>query len=172
MYVTINLYHLHTKRYRKGSVMTRISEEKLKAPFERFDVLDIDYVQQAKEVALKISRGEHVASEEIEKIRLAAVNDRKHLKGDFVISMFLDLVESGVNFNRWEGGKMIHTNRKEVEKVYHNHFSGELSVTEFCRRNAMTRNKYYRILNCNVKHEAARERLQAIKMEIEKEYHM
>ena len=150
--------------------MARISEDKLKAPFERFDVLDIDYVQKAKEVALKISRGEDVAPEEIELIRLAAVNDRKHLKGDFVISMFLDLVDSGVKFNRWEHGKMIHTNNKEVEKVFRNHFSGALSVTEFCRQNAITRNKYYRILNCDVKHEPTRENLKKIQALVASEF--
>lgn len=150
--------------------MARISHEKLKAPFKRFDVLDIDYVQQAKEVALKISRGEDLAPGEIERIRLAAVNDRKHLKGDFVISMFLDLVESGVKFNRWEHGKMIHTNDREIEKVYRNHFSGALSVTEFCRQNAMTRNKYYRILNCDVKHQETKEKMEQMKLDIEKEF--
>lgn len=150
--------------------MARISDEKLKAPFERFDVLEIDYVRKAKEIALRLTAGEGVSQIEIEDVRLSAVNDRKHLKGDFVISMFLDLVESGVKFNRWEHGKMIHTNDKEVLKVYHNHFSKALSVVEFCRRNAMTRNKYYRILNCDVKHVPTAERLREMKKEVEKEY--
>ena len=150
--------------------MARISEGKLKAPFNRFDVLDIDYVQKAKDVALRLSAGEEVPHQEIEEIRLAAVNDREHLKGDFVISMFLDLVESGYKFQRWEHGKMIHTNNREVEKAYRNHFSKELSVTEFCRQNAMTRNKYYRILNCDVKHEETRESLKQIRSEIEREF--
>jgi len=150
--------------------MARISDSKLKAPFERFDVLDLDYVEQAKNIAIRLSRVEEVAQEEIEHVRLAAVNDRKHLKGDFVISMFLDLVESGVKFKRWEGGKMIHTNQREVEKVYRNHFSEALSVVEFCRQNAMTRNKYYRILNCDVKNEDSRKWLQEIKDSIQKEY--
>lgn len=150
--------------------VARISNGKLKAPFRRFDVLEIDYVQKAKEVALKISRGEDFDPAEIEEIRLAAVNDRKHLKGDFVISMFLDLVESGVKFNRWEQGKMIHTNDKEISKVYRNHFSGALSVTEFCRQNAMTRNKYYRILNCDVKHQETKEKMEKIKSDIQKEF--
>ena len=162
---------MYTIQYRKGKIMARISEEKLKAPFERFDVLEINYVQKAKEVALKISRGEDVSPEEIEEIRLAAVNDRKHLKGDFVISMFLDLVESGVKFNRWEHGKMIHTNNREIEKVYRNHFSDALSVTEFCKLNAMTRNKYYRILNCDVKHIPTKNQMEEIKELIKKEYH-
>ena len=150
--------------------MARISESKLKAPFNRFDVLDIDYVQKAKDVALRQSAGEEVSHEEIEEIRLAAVNDRQDLKGDFVISMFLDLVESGYKFQRWEHGKMIHTNNREVEKVYRNHFSKELSVTEFCRQNAMTRNKYYRILNADVKHEETRENLKEIRAKIEQEF--
>ena len=150
--------------------MARISHEKLTAPFERFDVLDLDYVIKAKQIALKISQGEPVDQGELEEVRLAAVNDRKHLKGDFVISMFLDLVESGVTFNRWEGGKMIHTNEREMTKVFRNHFSGELSVVEFCRRNALTRNKYYRILNCDVKNQQKKEEMLALKEKIENEF--
>lgn len=150
--------------------MARISKEKLEAPFKRFDVLDIDYVSKARDIALRLSAGEEVALEEIKDIRLSAVNDRTHLKGDFVISMFLDLVDSGVKFNRWEHGKMIHTNNREISKVYRNHFSKALSVTEFCRQNAMTRNKYYRILNCDVKHQETRENMLAIKDQISKEF--
>lgn len=150
--------------------MARISESKLKAPFNRFDVLEIDYVQKAKNIALRLSAGEGVSQQEIEEVRLAAVNDRQHLKGDFVISMFLDLVDSGHKFNRWEHGKMIHTNNREVEKVYRNHFSKDLSVTEFCRQNAMTRNKYYRILNADVKHEETKMRMQELKDKIQDEY--
>lgn len=150
--------------------MGRISQAKLKAPFKRFDVLELYYVAQARDIALRLSAGEKVPHEEIEFVRNAAVNDRDHLKGDFVISMFLDLVDSGVKFNRWEHGKMIHTNDKELSKVYRNHFSDELSVTEFCRRNAMTRNKYYRILNCDVKHQETREHMQELKDRISKEF--
>lgn len=150
--------------------MARISNEKLTAPFERFDVLELDYVTRAKDIALKISRGESVAQSELEEVRLAAVNDRKHLKGDFVISMFLDLVDSGVKFNRWEGGKMIHTNEHEMTKVFRNYFSGELSVSEFCKRNALTRNKYYRILNCDVKNQQKKEEMLGLKNKIKLEY--
>lgn len=150
--------------------MSRISKAKLEAPFERFDVLEIDYVEKAKDVALRLSAGEQVLHSEIEEIRLAAVNDRKHLKGDFVISMFLDLVDSGHKFKRWEHGKMIHTNERELEKVYHNYFSKKLSVTEFCRQNAMTRNKYYRILNCDVQHEGTKKKMETIKEKVRKEY--
>lgn len=149
--------------------MARISHEKLTAPFERFDVLELDYVTRAKEIALKISRGEEVEQSELEEVRLAAVNDRKHLKGDFVISMFLDLVESG-EFNRWEGGKMIHTNEHEMTKVFRNHFSGELSVSEFCKHNALTRNKYYRILNCDVKNQQKKDEMLELKNRIGLEY--
>lgn len=150
--------------------MARISSKKLSAPFERFDVLELDYVMRAKDIALKISQGEPVSQDELEEVRLAAVNDRKHLKGDFVISMFLDLVDSGMKFNRWEGGKMIHTNEHEMKKVFHNHFSGELSVVEFCRRNALTRNKYYRILNCDVKNQQKKDEMLSLKSQIENEY--
>lgn len=150
--------------------MPRISKEKLERPFKRFDVLENEYVVKAKNVALRLKAGEQVPHEEIEEIRLMAVNDRKNLKGDFVISMFLDLVESGVKFERWTKGKSIHTNNKEIEKVFRNHFSKESSVTEFCRENVMTRNKYYRIVNCDVKNEEHVKVLEDIKNRIEKEY--
>lgn len=150
--------------------VSRISEEKLQAKFKRFDVLELDYVSRAKDIALRLSAGEEVPQEEFVYVRLAAVNDRKHLKGDFVISMFLDLVESGYKFERWEHGKMIHTNLKEISKVYRNHFSKDLPVTEFCRQNAMTRNKYYRILNCDVKHKETREQMLEVKEQIATEF--
>lgn len=164
------MYHLDSIRYKGGEGLARISDEKLNAPFERFDVLELDYVARARDIAIRLSNGEEVGQEEVEYVRLAAVNDRQHLKGDFVISMFLDLVDSGVKFKRWEHGKMIHTNEKEVTKVYRNHFSGTLSVSEFCRQNAMTRNKYYRILKCDVKHPGTKERMEQIKAEIENEF--
>ena len=146
--------------------MGRIKDEKLYAPFNKTKTLEIDYVQKAKKIAERINKGEEISVEELAEIRNAAVNDRTNLKGDFVISCFLDAMQ----FNRWKRGKMIHTNDKEVEKIYHNHFSKELSVVEFCRRNPITRNKYYRIVNCDVKDAETKQQLQAIKAKIEKEY--
>ena len=147
--------------------MGKINDEKLYAPFNKTKTLELDYVQKAKKIAERINKGEEIPVEELAEIRNAAVNDRTNLKGDFVISCFLDALQQ---FNRWERGKMIHTNDKEVEKVYRNHFSKELSVVEFCRSNAITRNKYYRILNCNVKDTETKKQLQAIKERIGIEY--
>lgn len=153
------------------SVQKRITDEKLNKDFERFDVLTVDYVQKAKAIALKITNGEPVDIEDIKEIRLAAVNDRKNLKGDFVISMFLDIFESNDKaFKRWDKGKMIRTNDKELERVFLNHFSKDLSVTDFCKKHRMTRSKYYRIVNCDVKNADAKEQLESFKEKIQKEF--
>lgn len=146
--------------------MGYISDEKLYAPFNKTKTLELDYVQKAKKIAERINKGEEISVEELAEIRNAAVNDRTNLKGDFVISCFLDAMQ----FNRWKKGKMIHTNDREVEKIYRNHFSKELSVTEFCKRNPITRSKYYRIVNCDVQNVETKEQLQAIKDRIEMEY--
>lgn len=147
--------------------MGYISDEKLYAPFNKTKTLELDYVQKAKKIAERINKGEKISVEELAEIRNAAVNDRTNLKGDFVISCFLDALQQ---FNRWDKGKMIHTNDREVEKIYRNHFSKELSVTEFCKRNPITRSKYYRIVNCDVQNVETKEQLQAIKDRIEMEY--
>lgn len=147
--------------------MGYISDEKLYAPFNKTKTLELDYVQKAKKIAERINKGEEVPVEELAEIRNAAIADRTNLKGDFVISCFLDALRQ---FNRWEKGKMIHTNDREVEKIYRNHFSKELSVTEFCKRNPITRSKYYRIVNCDVQNVETKEQLQAIKDRIEMEY--
>lgn len=146
--------------------MGYISDEKLYAPFNKTKTLELDYVQKAKKIAERINKGEEVPVEELAEIRNAAIADRTNLKGDFVISCFLDAMQ----FNRWKKGKMIHTNDREVEKIYRNHFSKELSVTEFCKRNPITRSKYYRIVNCDVQNVETKEQLQAIKDRIEMEY--
>ncbi len=147
--------------------MGYISEEKLYAPFNKTKTLELDYVQKAKKIAERINKGEEVPVEELAEIRNAAIADRTNLKGDFVISCFLDAMQQ---FNRWKRGKMIHTNDREVEKVYRNYFSKEITVVEFCKRNPITRSKYYRIVNCDVKDAETKEQLQAIKARIEKEY--
>lgn len=144
-----------------------ISEEKLYAPFNKTKTLEIDYVQKAKKIAERINKGEEVPAEELAEIRNAAIADRTNLKGDFVISCFLDALQQ---FNRWDKGKMIRTNDREVEKVYRNYFSKEITVVEFCKRNPITRSKYYRIVNCDVQNVETKEQLQAIKARIEKEY--
>lgn len=146
--------------------MGYISDEKLYAPFNKTKTLELDYVQKAKKIAERINKGEEVPVEELAEIRNAAIADRTNLKGDFVISCFLDAMQ----FNRWKKGKMIHTNDREVEKIYRNHISKELSVTEFCKRNPITRSKYYRIVNCDVQNVETKEQLQAIKDRIEMEY--
>lgn len=109
----------------------RISPEKLNAPFKRADLLNMDYVEHAKSVAKRINNGEHVSQDELIDIRLDAVNDRNNLKGDFVISVFLELMEQGVKFDRWEKGKSIRVDRKLAEKIFVNEVTKKLTVTAF-----------------------------------------
>lgn len=141
----------------------RIKPEKLNAPFKRADLLNIEYVEHAKSVAKRLNNGEYVSQDEIIDIRLDAVSDRKNLKGDFVISVFLELMEQGVKFDRWEKGKSIRIDGDLAKKVFENEVTGKLTVTEFCKQNGLTRNKYYRIANCDVKNSNKKAELEMIK---------
>lgn len=147
--------------------MGYISDEKLYAPFNKTKTLELDYVQKAKKIAERINKGEEVPVEELAEIRNAAVNDRTNLKGDFVISCFLDALQQ---FNRWEKGKMIRATDKEMEKVYRNYFTKELTVKKFCEQYKMDRNKYYRIVNCDVQNIDKKTEMQELKDKIEMEY--
>lgn len=141
----------------------RISPEKLNAPFKRADLLNIEYVEHAKSVAKRLNNGERVSQAEIIDIRLDAVSDRKNLKGDFVISVFLELMEQGVKFDRWEKGKSIRIDDDLAKKIFENEVTRKLTVTEFCKQNRLTRNKYYRIANCDVKNSDKKAELEMIK---------
>lgn len=144
----------------------RISPEKLNEPFKRTDLLDLQYIEHAKNVALRMKKGEYVHPDEIIDIRLDAVNDRKNLKGDFVISVFLELIEQGVKFERWEKGKSIRVNADLAKRIFENEVTKKLSVTEFCKENQLTRNKYYRIANCDVKNAEKKAELEEIKANV------
>lgn len=147
--------------------MGYISDEKLYAPFNKTKTLELDYVQKAKKIAERINKGEEISVEELAEIRNAAVNDRTNLKGDFVISCFLDALRQ---FNRWEKGKMIRVTDKELEKVYRNYFTKKLTVKKFCEQYKMDRNKYYRIVNCDVQNIDKKTEMQELKDKIEMEY--
>lgn len=148
--------------------MGNISEYKLSLPFKRTDLLEKEYVRKAKDIAIRMNAGEQVPHEEINEIRLLAVNDRDNLKGDFVISVFLELVESGVNFERWDRGKAVKINDKLARKIFENEITRELTVTAFCEKNRLTRNKYYRIAKCDIKDEIKKAELEQLKIEVER----
>lgn len=145
---------------------TTISEVKLKAGFKRADTLNLLYVRQAKNIAERIRKGEEVDWKEIAEVRLRAVDDRDNLKGDFVISVFLELMEQGIMFDRWEKGRSIKVSDKLARKVFENELTKEISVTKFCQDNRLTRNKYYRIANCNVKDADKKAELENLKSEV------
>lgn len=145
--------------------MGYISDEKLYAPFNRVNTLELEYVQQAKALAIKIAAGEEVTTEELAAVRNGAIADRKNLKGDFVISCFLDMMQ----FERWEGGKRIRISDNQIARIYRNDMQGG-SVTQFCKNERLTRTKYYRIKNMDVKDAESKERMEAIKQQVASEF--
>jgi len=150
--------------------MGYISDEKLYSSFNRVNTLELDYVNKAKEIAKIIAEGGEPDVKDLAYIRACAVNDRKNLKGDFVISCLLDLIEEN-KFNRWERGKRVHITDIMIEKIFRNHFS-KGSITDFCKDNPIDRNKYYRVRDNKFKDYETKERVQAIKDRIAKEFEM
>lgn len=146
--------------------MGYISDEKLYAPFNRVNTLEMDYVKKAKEIAETIAAGGELDIDDLAFVREASTNDRKNLKGDFVISCFLDMIDS---FNRWEGGKRIRISDDQIARIYRNDMQGG-SVSHFCNNERLTRTKYYRIKNMDVKDAESRERLETIKRQVAAEF--
>lgn len=146
--------------------MGYISDEKLYAPFNRVNTLEMDYVKKAKEIAETIAAGGEPDIDDLAFVREASTNDRKNLKGDFVISCFLDMIDS---FNRWEGGKRVRISDDLAARIYRNQLKGG-NVSFFCERNRITRTKYYRILNITMKDAESKERFEAIKRQMAAEF--
>lgn len=143
-----------------------IKPEKLYAEFNEVTLSTKPYVQLARKVAAQIRDGEKPDINDLAFIREAASKDIELLKGDYVISAFL----TAMTWDRWENGKAIDINEKEAEKIYRHHFNKTMTVKDFCLQNRLTRNKYYRVLNCNVKYQPHKEQLQEIKARVAKEY--
>ncbi|GHV17788.1 hypothetical protein FACS189425_04830 [Clostridia bacterium] len=155
----------YTERY--------ISEEKLKQPFKPFNVLDLEYVKLARHLAEQYSGSEPIAQDDLIKIRLLAVQDRNHLKGDFVIGMFLDLIESEKRKpKRWDKGRRLGIGDRLLDKLLENHLTKTKTAKAFCSENPVSLYTYRSIVNLTVKNAADRERvishLKAICAEINK----
>lgn len=108
--------------------------------------------------------------EKVAKVRLLSCYDKTHLKGDFVISMIVSISEeirSEMEFTPWRGGKRMKISEHFLRKIYHNHFTKEMEVTEFCVKNHLTRSKYYRIVNCDVKLKSDKEYFMNLKKSVE-----
>lgn len=150
--------------------MPRITKEKLDKPFERMNTLDLDYVQKAKDVAKRLNAGEKVEQWEIAEIRLGAVNDRNNLKGDFVISCYMDILES---FERWTKGKSLKATDALIKSVYYNRHELTVkakknkTVRDFCATSGISCGKYYRIANKDVTNPHTLSRLKKIEQEVD-----
>ena len=151
--------------------MGKISNKKLYAPLSRFDILKNQYVQEAKVLAKDILEGTEPNVNALAKIRLAAIVDKKHLKGDCVISVFLQALSEQNEFSHWRGGKRIKISEKMIRKIYHHHFTKEVTVKVFCTENRLTKSKYYRVVNCNVKLPSDKEYLEKLKATVYFELH-
>lgn len=150
--------------------MANISKEKLRDKFRPFNALDMSYVRLGEKIAKQYINNEPIDQGELENVRCWACEDRMHLKGDFVISLFVNLYEPKAKFNRWNKGKTMKISKRLLCKIFANHFSKELSVTEFCTKNRITRTKYYRVINCNVKNQSDKEYLEFVRCKAEKIY--
>jgi hypothetical protein len=152
----------------------RISKAKLEKEFARVNTLDLDYVKKAKEIAKRLSAGEEVAQCEIAEVRLGAVNDRNNLKGDFVISCYMDMYDT---FNRWTKGKSLNADDNLIKSIYRNGHpltvkaKENVPVRKFCEIAGISLAKYYRIANQDVKNPETIERLAALKEQVERELH-
>lgn len=143
-----------------------IKPEKLYAEFNEVTLSDKAYVQLARKVAAQIRDGEKPDINDLAFIREAASKDIELLKGDYVISAFL----TAMTWDRWANGKCIDITETLAEKIYRHHFKRDISVKEFCEVHFITRNKYYRVVNCDVKYQPHKEQLQEIKARVAKEF--
>lgn len=152
--------------------MPRISKEKLEKPFERMNTLELEYVRQAKDIARRLNAGEEVPQWEIAEVRLGAVNDRCNLKGDFVISCYLDMFDA---FERWTEGKSLKASDALIKSVYRNRHrlvveAGEnKTVRDFCKTSGISMSKYYRIAKKDVVNPRTLERLTTLEQEVDEQ---
>ena len=156
----------------------KISEKKLFADLMDFDeevINDILYLKDCLLFIEKAERGE-VDKELHARIKLAACDDRKHLKGDYCILLvrfFLKNKElkktSPGKFNRHKTGKKFKATEGLVKSVFRNHQSKDFPVKQFCKLVGISRNKYYRIINQDVEDIETIRYLKSIQKQIENE---
>lgn len=100
--------------------MSRISEKKLNASFEPFQTLDLPYIKKAKEAVRQYQETGKIDKKLMREIRIEAVNDTKHLKGDFVVSMLIEITTIQQQKPYKGGGKKGRTMlpKSQQEKVF------------------------------------------------------
>lgn len=156
----------------------KISEKKLLADLMEFDedlIEDIDYLQWYVELHQSVELGK-VDIALYAKIRLAACNDREHLKGDYCIRLLQFFFENRELKNTLVGkvdrntmGKKFKASEGLIKSVFRNQKSKELSVNTFCLIAGISKNKYYRIINQDVEDIKTIQYLKSIQKEIENE---
>lgn len=157
---------------------SRISYEKLYAELFEVDdelVLEVDYLQWSEEVVDKLEQG-IVDVELIAKIRLAACDDKKHLKGTYCIEIAklrrkvkkLEKALKGT-VKRNNEGKKFKATEMLIKSIYLNHKNKALPVKEFCKIAGISKNKYYRVINHDVEDAATVRYLKLLKKQVEED---
>lgn len=161
-------------RFEVGN-LANISDEKLYAPIKNVRLVDKEYIEWAKEIAMRIVEFDPTGEKteykptpnsdlenKLAEIRLAATDDRDILKGDFVILCYVDLFRQQKQQGVEGKGKFLKMSDKLIQAIFENHRDGG-NVTEFCAKKRITRTKYYRVLNVKFKQERDVERVRGIK---------
>lgn len=143
--------------------------------FDDDSVNDIEYLVWSKEFVQSSNRGE-VDEELRAKIRLAASDDRIHLKGDYCIKIAeLDLENKNLRkevhgkLNRNVMGKKFKATEALIRSVFRNHKTKAFPVYDFCMLTGISKNKYYRIINQDIGDVKTIQYLKSIQNQIENE---
>lgn len=145
-----------------------IHQNKLFAPFEEFSSLDIPYVKVAKMLAEKYSKNEWGDAEQnaLEAIRQLAAGDHNHLKGDFIISIFLEINK----MKPVKGtGKHLTITNKQIKNIllhYAEPTPRKVSIEQFSKNMAISKVLYHRVVGRKYKHKKDNDRINKIAAEL------
>jgi hypothetical protein len=138
--------------------MGRISQAKLDAPFTEFKPLDLSYAQTAHKLAMQYRQGLPIDQGELSKLRVLSALDADHLKGDWLIQLFLGSMQAQP-FTRWDKGRRLGISDRLLDKVLLNHLTQNMTAKAFCAANPLSLYTYRSIVNLTVKNEADREHI-------------
>lgn len=147
----------------------RISKAKLNSALNLGQVSRTAYFKLAGKIAKDIMNDKEPCPGEIARVRVDAVNDKSNLKGDFVIAVSLELNSYKVN-NSWGKGRTMLVTKEFAELVFEHDLKRVRNVAKFCRENNITRDRYYKIRNIDVKQEATRKLLLKAKQKAKKRF--
>lgn len=101
-------------------------------------------------------------------IRLGAPNKDIQIE-DYVISVVANILRDEKKKKNYVAGKgkYLKASDKLIAEILKNDWEGN-NISEFCRNNGIQRNKYYRILTRNLKHQSDVSRIDKIESKLKK----